>query len=217
MHYQAHLERIGDYLSEGIGIWWQHTSSGIEFFDAQSKIPSAIPSLHHVEYYLLTQWERCLVDGVQLPAKFIKTYSAEGHMLWTHASDEPVPHSHCQYTHEPHSDVTLHFTKDDRTMGQWGSPDNSNGTTEFPVSPSSDNGTTELSVSPSQPGLVPPAASANGTTELSVSHSQPGLVPPAASDNGTTELSVSPSQPGLVPPAASANGTTHLSVSPCQP
>ena len=32
VHYQAHLERIGDYLSQGIGVWWQYTSSGIEFF-----------------------------------------------------------------------------------------------------------------------------------------------------------------------------------------
>lgn len=31
--YQAHLERIGDYLVPGPGIWWQETSNGFEFFD----------------------------------------------------------------------------------------------------------------------------------------------------------------------------------------
>ena len=170
-------------------------------------------SLSDVEYYLLTQWERCLEDGVQLPAKFIKTYSGEGHML--QMKQYPIPTVNTHY--EPHSDVTLHFIKDDWTMGQWGFPDNSNGTTEFPMSASSENGANELYVSPSQPGLVPPAASENGTTHLSVSPSQPGLVPPATSENGATELYVSPSQPGLVPPAASENGTTDLSVSPSQP
>ena len=31
--YQAHLERISDFLLCGEGAWWRHTVSGIEFFD----------------------------------------------------------------------------------------------------------------------------------------------------------------------------------------
>ena len=36
IHYQAHLERISDYLLHGPGVWWQYVHNGMEFFDARA-------------------------------------------------------------------------------------------------------------------------------------------------------------------------------------
>ena len=33
VHYQAHLERISDYLLQGPGVWWRYVENGVEFFD----------------------------------------------------------------------------------------------------------------------------------------------------------------------------------------
>ena len=47
--YLAHLERIGDYLVPGPGIWWQETSNGFEFFDGDDSDDhhKEGPSLQH--------------------------------------------------------------------------------------------------------------------------------------------------------------------------
>ena len=34
--YQAHLERIGDYLCQGPGRWWKFVKSGVEYFDVEA-------------------------------------------------------------------------------------------------------------------------------------------------------------------------------------
>ena len=47
--YQAHLERISDFLLCGEGVWWRHVASGVEFFDvtapseAQTRAPTLPP------------------------------------------------------------------------------------------------------------------------------------------------------------------------------
>ena len=35
--YQAHLERVSDFLLCGEGIWWRHIAKGVEFFDVTSQ------------------------------------------------------------------------------------------------------------------------------------------------------------------------------------
>ena len=84
IHYQAHLERIADYLIQGPGIWWQYINNGVEFFDVESpSTPPLTPLLHHfrstslgdVDMYLLTKWEMCLEKNIQLPATHIRTYT----------------------------------------------------------------------------------------------------------------------------------------------
>ena len=70
IHYQAHLERISDYLLQGPGIWWQYVEDGVEFFDVHLPYPqqqTLIPSSHHFRsstlgdvdtyMYLLSKWE----------------------------------------------------------------------------------------------------------------------------------------------------------------
>ena len=87
IHYQAHLERIGDYLLQGPGMWWRYVDTGVEFFDVET--PNSDPptlSLQHfrtssmsdVDMYLLTKWEKCIEENVQLPAKHIRAYEAGG-------------------------------------------------------------------------------------------------------------------------------------------
>ena len=81
VHYQAHLERIGDYLLQGAGMWWRFVSNGVEFFDAHTPNPLLqAPPIHHfrstsmgdVDIYLLSKWEQCLDKDVQLPAYYIR-------------------------------------------------------------------------------------------------------------------------------------------------
>ena len=45
-HYQAHLERLSDFLAEGSNSWWKNTSKGVEFFDTTGS-PEAIACTHH--------------------------------------------------------------------------------------------------------------------------------------------------------------------------
>ena len=87
VHYQAHLERISDYLLQGAGMWWRFVSNGVEFFDAHTPNPLLqAPPIHHfrstsmgdVDVYLLSKWEQCLDKDVQLPAYYIRAYEANG-------------------------------------------------------------------------------------------------------------------------------------------
>ena len=47
VNYQAHLERIGDYLLPGPGVWWQYVDSGVEFFDVDTPGNPLNPTLNH--------------------------------------------------------------------------------------------------------------------------------------------------------------------------
>ena len=82
--YQAHLERIGDYLLQGPGVWWKTTTTGIQFLDGESEKEHSAsgPALMHfrstslsdIDLVLLDSWERCITVKVQLPAVRIQTY-----------------------------------------------------------------------------------------------------------------------------------------------
>ena len=68
--YQAHLQRISDFLAPGSGIWWQETSNGFEFFDGDNSddYHEESPLLQHyrsatlsdVYLHLHQKWEECL-------------------------------------------------------------------------------------------------------------------------------------------------------------
>ncbi len=87
IHYQTHLERIGDYLLQGPGKWWDYVEEGVELYDAHA--PHDLPhtpllqhfrsmSMGDVDVYLLEKWEQCHESQIQLPALYIRTYTAEG-------------------------------------------------------------------------------------------------------------------------------------------
>ena len=86
IHYQAHLERIGDYLLQGQGKWWNYVEGGVEFYDIHT--PNPLPSLPQIQHYrsttlgdieshLLMKWEQCSTE-VELPAVHIRTYTCDG-------------------------------------------------------------------------------------------------------------------------------------------
>ena len=66
--YQAHLERIRDFLASGPGSWWRELDGDIEFFDVV--IPGSSPphqmfhyrstKLTDIDSYLLAKWEACI-------------------------------------------------------------------------------------------------------------------------------------------------------------
>ena len=76
--YQAHIERISDYLICGPGVWWKTTDDGVEFFDGDSEedYKTVGPSLHHfhsvsledIDALLLEQWEQCIAQNTELLA-----------------------------------------------------------------------------------------------------------------------------------------------------
>ena len=81
--WQAHLQRIADFLLPGKGIWWCQKEGGIEFFDSQCalKDKSEGPILHYYrssnhkieESYLQTCWNECLEKKLCIPS----------HVIWT--------------------------------------------------------------------------------------------------------------------------------------
>lgn len=87
VHYQAHLERISDYLVLGPGVWWKKVSEGIMFLDGTSEedFRDVGPPLQHfrsnsltdIELYLHQKWEACCSSGVELPATSIRYYGQD--------------------------------------------------------------------------------------------------------------------------------------------
>ena len=88
-HYQAHLERISNYLVLGRGIWWRRTTSGgAEFFDGSDteETKAAGPQLQHfrstsipdVQLQLFKEWETVCTTNIELPATCIRCYNQQG-------------------------------------------------------------------------------------------------------------------------------------------
>ena len=93
--YQAHLERISDFLLCGEGAWWRHTVSGIEFFDINTpdedpRGAETLPPLHHFRShtlksestYLQDEWKKCLSSaaGVKIPHQAIRVFDERGNL-----------------------------------------------------------------------------------------------------------------------------------------
>ena len=89
--WQAHLQRISDFLLSGEGIWWRKQGNGdVEFLDGQRSISSHPqgPLLHHFrssnfsaeEEYLQKCWQECLKNGVALPISIIRVEDEHGQM-----------------------------------------------------------------------------------------------------------------------------------------
>ena len=88
--YQAHLERISDFLLPGEGIWWHYDDEimSIVFHDGKDEPNDRIqgPKLHHFRSstfasernYLKEQWIKCLESEVVLPTCKIKIFDENG-------------------------------------------------------------------------------------------------------------------------------------------
>ena len=87
-HYQAHLERVSDYLVPGPGVWWKRVPNGIMFLDGSSEddFKDLGPVLHHfgstsmteICLYVQQQWEVCCTSRVELPAIHLRYYGQDG-------------------------------------------------------------------------------------------------------------------------------------------
>ena len=99
--WQAHLERICDFLLVGEGIWWRRCQNGdIEFLDAKGNPETSPhgPTVHHFrssnfkkeEAYLKHCWESCLKKKIKLPIEVLQAENAEGNMVFveTNKSEE---------------------------------------------------------------------------------------------------------------------------------
>ena len=89
--WQAHLERVSDFLLPGKGIWWtEHEDGDTEFLDGEkeSNMSAQGPLLHHFrssnfcveEQYLIDCWKQCLTNGVILPIKAIRVEDEHGQL-----------------------------------------------------------------------------------------------------------------------------------------
>ena len=88
--YQAHLERISDFLHCGEGLWWRHILRGVEFLDApdERQRNDKGPRLHHFhshtlqseEQYLRDCWNECLAQQVTNPRHVLNIYAEDGNL-----------------------------------------------------------------------------------------------------------------------------------------
>lgn len=90
--WQAHLEKVSDFLLPGKGVWWNESNEGcMEFFDAKGNPenqPSG-PELHHFrstsfqaeEKYLNNCWKSCLDKQVNLPLCVLRIPDENGNMV----------------------------------------------------------------------------------------------------------------------------------------
>ena len=94
--YQAHLEKISDFLLCGKGIWWHadEDTKEIVFHDnkAMPEFQEQGPPLHHFRSssfvsersYLENKWEECLAKpNFVLPIRKIKVYDSLGNFAYT--------------------------------------------------------------------------------------------------------------------------------------
>lgn len=92
--YQAHLERISDFLLCGEGVWWRHVAKGVEFFDVTSPCETrrevhTLPPLHHFRShtlkseskYLQENWKKCVSSAhIQIPHHAIRVFDERGEL-----------------------------------------------------------------------------------------------------------------------------------------
>ena len=80
--WQAHLERIADFLYHEENIWWSQNEQGVELFDFSCSNGSVSdgPKVHHFrssnfrkeKKYFNDQWVRCINNKVKIPVYIIK-------------------------------------------------------------------------------------------------------------------------------------------------
>ena len=125
--WQAHLERISDFLVFGEGVWWQKTDFGIEFFDRDS--PNEIfqqPKVHHfrndniktVISDLKKHWSTILQARIPIPVNEI----------WEGDENEPARSTVAHYLedrfHKPVQDFVYSEISDTNTVYPYSLPCN---------------------------------------------------------------------------------------------
>ena len=88
--WQAHLERISDFLLPGEGVWWTQDENFVEFLDAcgEAEFRGEGPTLHHFrssnlkneEQHLMGCWQQCLQREVIIPTYLIHDEDQDGNV-----------------------------------------------------------------------------------------------------------------------------------------
>ena len=88
--FQAHLEKIADFLHCGEGIWWWYIMAGVEFLDGPGEKESQDdgPPLHHFrthtlkseEKYLKDCWKECITNEIPIPHPLVRIYDDDGNL-----------------------------------------------------------------------------------------------------------------------------------------
>ena len=90
--FQAHLEKIADFLHCGEGIWWWYIMAGVEFLDGPGEKESQDdgPPLHHFrthtlkseEKYLKDCWKECITNGIPIPHPPVRICDGDGNLQY---------------------------------------------------------------------------------------------------------------------------------------
>lgn len=88
--WQAHLERISDFLLPEEGVWWSQDDDFVEFFYACGEANSREEgsTLHHFrssdfkneENYLMTCWQECSKEETIIPTHIIRNDTKNGNI-----------------------------------------------------------------------------------------------------------------------------------------
>ncbi len=88
--WQAHLEQISHFLTQGEGVWWRHVKEGYQFFDgdSDSSVHPTGPTLQHYRHSSIGDIERirkacwnCIsTERIPIPTDSIKVYNGTGDM-----------------------------------------------------------------------------------------------------------------------------------------
>ncbi|KAI8486075.1 hypothetical protein Bbelb_361750 [Branchiostoma belcheri] len=86
--WQAHCERLADYLQCGKGEWWTVHEEGVIFHDGSThpdSLPSGPQMLHFrssslktVEQHLCQSWQKCLDENTVIPLRKVYMYETDG-------------------------------------------------------------------------------------------------------------------------------------------
>ena len=124
--YQAHLEKISDFLLCGRGVWWHvdEETKEIVFHDSkgQPEFQEQGPPRHHFRsssfaserVYLKEKWEECLDHpDLHLPVRKVKVYDSRGNVFYSQYyrvfQDEPWPLNENQIEDENTTDSENHI------------------------------------------------------------------------------------------------------------
>ena len=86
--WQIHLQRISQFLVDGVDVWWSHTSNGFIFHDGDSDPDNSsdVLSLLHHRYHSVKDveqrrdecWKKIIDEKIIIPAHSIKLYDSDG-------------------------------------------------------------------------------------------------------------------------------------------
>ena len=116
--WQAHLQRISQFLLPGEGVWWKNKQSGYEFMDRFEVSSMTGPNLLHFRNANLFDipkrntiaWNSLVADRTLLPTPFIRLYDNNGEYCGRYIYNGSTVESSQEVTHQSESQATMQET-----------------------------------------------------------------------------------------------------------